>query len=1018
MEIKFPWVRVHFIGISGMGMSGLAKILLQAGVKVSGSDLVESENIYDLYSLGANIFIGNHKQEHIQKNIDLVVYSSAIGIENLEFVQAKKYRIDLFKRGEFLALLCSYFSTVIGVAGSHGKSTVTTMLAYLLREKGHQPSYIIGAYAYGGLGSAQLSGDIIVVELDESDGTLVHCKTDIAVIVNIDDDHSWNHKEGDILRNFQKFAKEAKKLVILGEYSDIFTHEDKVIAGDPLSVISLNPYYQLCNIFLSLKVYEELFNQKIEESFFNGFLGLARRGIKRWKFEKYRIWEDYAHHPTEIKAFLESFDLDKTVVIFQAHRFQRLKTYYQEFIDIFIELKKVYVLPTFGAWLDDEDEEYTKNFVDSIFQATYINSKDYIIQAQEILTLLKKLDWSGDILFLGAGDIKQCLNIFLNKFQSNCLGNKIPELERQEDYFYNLNYARLGNAFVQVMKPVNTQQLQDLVKYCQLYKIDYNLLGLGANILGHDDWLDGIIINLQQGDFKAFSKAEEHIIVGGGVSLANLTKSLVSDGFDITELGGIPATVGGAIFMNAGAHGKEISEYVIEVHGVDEQGKMLSLNREECGFTYRKSNFSKNFIITQVILSIPYDDVERIKRKNKKFRKYRLDTQPIGKSCGCLFKNPRGDYAGKIIDQLGFKETENDEKSCMISREHANFCINHKSNSLRSYLSFVRLIRRRIYDNLGIILEPEFHLFSSEMNKVIYNELKRKRILVLKGGISIEREISLKTARAVGDFLLAAGHKVEEYDVFDKKLPKFDGNIDLVFPMLHGEFGEDGQVQELLEQQGLKFITSKPKVHALCLDKYKTSKKIKKDFLFFSHPKTYLIDQCEEYNGDFPVIMKGNKQGSSHTLSLVSQKEGLMEAWKKAKQIDDEVLIQEYIYGTEGSISFFMGEVLGIVEIEPKNGIFDYDSKYLDEKTKYICPSQSIPKSIQDELYKLTLELAKKWKLEDMFRLDFIYKEGRVYFLEINTIPGFTPTSLLPLVAKNKGYSFFQLVAKLTTKYD
>ena len=280
MAINFPWTRVHFIGISGMGMSGLAKILLQAGVRVSGSDLVESENIYDLYSLGVKVFIGEHKQEYINEELDLVVYSSAIGVTNPEFIQAKQYGINLLKRGKFLALLCSYFSTVVGVAGSHGKSTVTTMLAHLLIEKGHQPSYIIGAYAYGGLGSAQLGGDIIIVELDESDGTLVYCHTDIAVIVNIDDDHSWDHKQGEILRNFQRFVQQAKKIIILDEYIDIIVHKNKVIVDEHLSIISSKPKYQLCNIGLSLKVYEELFNKRVKASFFDNFCGLARRGNK------------------------------------------------------------------------------------------------------------------------------------------------------------------------------------------------------------------------------------------------------------------------------------------------------------------------------------------------------------------------------------------------------------------------------------------------------------------------------------------------------------------------------------------------------------------------------------------------------------------------------------------------------------------------------------------------------------------------------------------------------------------
>ena len=186
--------RVHFIGIGGIGMSGIAEVLITLGFKVSGSDVQESNNTLKLKKMGANVYIG-HREENLDS--DIVVYSSAINEKNPEIIKARRLGLPILRRAEILADIMR-LKVSIAVAGAHGKTTTTSMLATIFYENLKDPSYIIGGIVKNLDGHAYLGkGEYLIAEADESDGSFLLLNPQISVITNIDDDHLDHYKKSE-----------------------------------------------------------------------------------------------------------------------------------------------------------------------------------------------------------------------------------------------------------------------------------------------------------------------------------------------------------------------------------------------------------------------------------------------------------------------------------------------------------------------------------------------------------------------------------------------------------------------------------------------------------------------------------------------------------------------------------------------------------------------------------------------------------------------------------------------------
>ncbi len=293
--------------------------------------------------------------------------------------------------------------------------------------------------------------------------------------------------------------------------------------------------------------------------------------------------------------------------------------------------------------------------------------------------------------------------------------------------------------------------------------------------------------------------------------------------------------------------------------------------------------------------------------------------------------------------------------------------------------------------------------------------MKNRRIGVLLGGMSTEREVSLRTGEAVLAALQLRGHEaVPVYVDRDVDLMIRQQRIDVAFIALHGRWGEDGCIQGLLETMGIPYTGSGVLASALAMDKVKAKE------LFRLHnlptPAYHVISRSAEADvlgahGDFgfPAVVKPVREGSSVGVEIVHDPAGLIAACERAFCFDDEVLVERYIAGQEVSVAVLGDRALGAAEITPKGDFYDYGSKYRPGGSEYCIPPRLSP-----ERYRGVLTQAVRAHAAlgccGATRVDMMVSEsGNEYVLEVNTIPGMTPTSLLPKIADAAGIAFEEL---------
>ncbi len=368
---------VHMVGIAGAGMSGIARILSEQGNKVSGSDLQMNNITAKLETLGIEIFQG-HSSSNIKEGVDLLVISSAIPPDNIEVVQARQLNIPVIKRGQMLADLVNR-KKGIAVAGAHGKTTTTSMLYMVLSETGLDPTFIVGGELQNSDLNAKLGTcDYFVVEADESDASFLELKPYVGVITNIEDDHLDFYKSLSNLKNaFRQFvdgirddgfavvygedkcireitAHSPRRILLYGETSDcdyflenwrakgLGSVFDVYSKGNKLGVIELsvpgkhNALNALATISVALELGLDF--AAIKQAILT-FRGAKRRFEIVGQWDNIIIVDDYAHHPTEIKATLDAarnLHQGRLITVFQPHRFSRTKSLGKQLGEAFI----------------------------------------------------------------------------------------------------------------------------------------------------------------------------------------------------------------------------------------------------------------------------------------------------------------------------------------------------------------------------------------------------------------------------------------------------------------------------------------------------------------------------------------------------------------------------------------------------------------------------------------------------------------------------------------------------------
>ena len=288
------------------------------------------------------------------------------------------------------------------------------------------------------------------------------------------------------------------------------------------------------------------------------------------------------------------------------------------------------------------------------------------------------------------------------------------------------------------------------------------------------------------------------------------------------------------------------------------------------------------------------------------------------------------------------------------------------------------------------------------------------KVAVILGGTSFEREVSLKTGEAVIEACRMNNYAVETV-IIDKNYKNFLPilkKVDIVFNALHGTLGEDGTIQKWLEENNIKFTGSDSISSALCMNKIECKKILKRNK--FLTPKWVEFEEgLEIADVSLPCIVKPSEQGSTFGLSYVEKAKDLIPAILNSQKFDKRILIEEYIPGKEITVGIIQESSMPIVEILPKNKIYDYKCKYTAGMSKYNCPAD-INDGLREKIMNDSVKIFKLLGCNGYGRIDFIIDKNQdYYFLEINTLPGMTSTSLLPIAAKAQGLSFSELVKNI-----
>lgn len=282
-----------------------------------------------------------------------------------------------------------------------------------------------------------------------------------------------------------------------------------------------------------------------------------------------------------------------------------------------------------------------------------------------------------------------------------------------------------------------------------------------------------------------------------------------------------------------------------------------------------------------------------------------------------------------------------------------------------------------------------------------------KNIAVIMGGISSERDISISSGKAVSNALKKIGYNVKEIILNDTSINFDKINIDAVFITLHGSFGEDGRIQSLLDKKKIPYTGSSAESCRLSFDKIKSRALLKKNNIPI--PLGEVIENSSELSLSFPVIIKPPTEGSSIGCYLVRNKKDWEASFNITQSISKKVLVEKYIEGRELTVGIIGDKILPAVEIKPYKGWYDFNAKYKNINTKYIVPA-NLDENILNKINNITKQTFRIFGASGFGRVDFrLSNENKLFVLELNAIPGFTKSSLLPKAAKAAGISFEKL---------
>ncbi len=755
---------IHCVGVGGMGVAPLAIYLAQSGFVVTGEDDGLTDGV-QVQLVRAQVTLGP-----IPASCELVVCSSAIAATHPAAVAAKARNLPVVRRGELLAEVLQD-KKLVAVCGSHGKTTTTAMLITVLRAANFPAAYVLGGlFADAAIPPARTgSNDWVVAEIDESDGTIDRFSPELTLVVNLDWDHPDYYRQlADLERTFAALVARTRGPVLVsdacplsvrlapqattfgrsGKFSFVLHKNDgdrmRLRLGGAFALtearVQAGGDFNAVNATAALAA-AQLMGATLSPTALADYPGVRRRQSVLHAADGLTVLEDYAHHPSEIRALLTGLRGrvsagGRLVVIFQPHRFSRTAQFKVEFAAALALADRGHLLDVYGAGESPIAGGTSADIYAELKKNAPTLPLDYLPGGDASLfrTLSREARRGDLIAFVGAGDIDRKVRAWLAILQEEqaktgrwdaFVATLAPRLAagtklRREEPLAPKTTMRVGGAARIYAEPQGVADLQALLREAAARGVEVFILGRGSNLIVPDEGVDGLVISLAHENWATFEPREGgRVWTGAGLRLKNLCGLAAKAGlvgFEFLE--GIPGNIGGALRMNAGAMGGWMFDVVEEVQLMTLEGEVRTLAKAAMHVDYRHCAELHHAIALGALLKpAAQAEAEAVSRQIDVYRKKRHESQPREPSAGCIFKNPPGTSAGRLIDQSGLKgERVGDAE---VSTVHANFIINRGDATGGDVLELVRRVRARVRQATGVDLEPEVLLYGKKWKDVL-----------------------------------------------------------------------------------------------------------------------------------------------------------------------------------------------------------------------------------------------------------------------------------------------------------
>ena len=734
-EFAGPEERFLFLGAGGMGMAPLAGWLAGAGYSVCGYDDDLKREVRE-YLEGAGVATRDFLLPEHVCDFDTVVRSSAVAEGHPLLEAARVAGARVLRRGELLASVAAT-RRFVAVVGSHGKTSTCGMIAHGLWRAGLPGDYILGGFFQeGGPAPARASGsEWLIAEVDESDGTIEQFAPEVTLLLNVDWDHAdYYTSESALEAVFRRLAGRTRGCLVAPPGARVPSAPDGVRQVSPAPLELPSGLFNRDNAAGALAVLR-LLDASVGPEVLEGFPGMARRQHVRHREAGLLVVEDYAHHPTELHAVLawlrELAPENRLVAVFQPHRYSRTRQFKREFAEVLAETDALYLLPVYGAHEAPVEGGRIGDLRDAFGpERPTVLEPDF----RAARALGAAVAGGGVTLaFLGAGDIEAFAGLFLEGWRAGFdagaawrgyAGARVSAgcVLKGDEPLARKTTLRVGGPARHYAEPQGLADVRVLLRAARRFAMPVFCLGRGSNLVVPDEGFDGLVLRFSGGFWESVEPlGGGRLWCGAGVRLKAICGRAAKSGLEGFEfLEGIPGSVGGALRMNAGAMGSWIFDVVERVQYLDENLRFRDEAREAFHFGYRRvEEISRGIALGAVLKSpeaLPAGE-EAIRRRMDTYATTRKSSQPREPSAGCIFKNPDGDHAGRLIDTHGLKGMR--VGGAEVSTLHANFIVNRGGASAADVIELVRRVRGEVARASGHLLEPEVLLMGGSWEEVL-----------------------------------------------------------------------------------------------------------------------------------------------------------------------------------------------------------------------------------------------------------------------------------------------------------